>query len=57
MDTSNMSWVEPSSEAPGGFDLSVDLLLSLAEIIVSSYIFIHLCNNFSREWGGFLAKY
>jgi hypothetical protein len=42
MHTSGMSQMKHSSEAPGDYGVSVELLLSLAEIIVSPYVFIHL---------------
>jgi hypothetical protein len=49
--------MKPSFEAPGDFGVSVEFLPSLAEIIVSPYVLIYFCRNFSRDWGGFLAKY
>jgi hypothetical protein len=39
---SDMSWVEPSAEAPGHLRISQGLLLPLTKVIVSSDILIHL---------------
>jgi hypothetical protein len=41
MDAVDMSWMEPSFEAPGDFGVSVELFPYLAEIIISPYVFIH----------------
>jgi hypothetical protein len=41
MDTSDMSRMKPSFEAPGDFGVSMELLPSLAEVIVNPYVLIH----------------
>jgi hypothetical protein len=40
MDASDMSWIEPSSEAPGDFGVSMELFASLAKIIIIPYVLI-----------------
>jgi hypothetical protein len=49
--------VDSSSEAPGHLREPVSFLPSLAEVIVSPDVLIHLLNSFSRVYGGFLSKY
>jgi hypothetical protein len=57
MDALDIPWVEPSPEASGGFGVYVELLPSLPKDVINFYALIHFRSNFSRECGGFLAKY
>jgi hypothetical protein len=57
VDALDIPWVELSPEASSGFGVSMELLSSLSEVVISSYALIHFCSNFSRECGGFLVKY
>jgi hypothetical protein len=41
MDILDMYWMKPSSEDPGDFGVSMELLPFLAEIIVNPYVVIH----------------
>jgi hypothetical protein len=41
MNSSDMPWMKTSSKAPGDFGVSVELSLSLAEIIISPYVLVH----------------
>jgi hypothetical protein len=42
VDPLDMPWMKPSSEAPGDFGVSVKFLSSMAKIIVSPYVLVHL---------------
>jgi hypothetical protein len=46
VDRANMPGVESSSEAPSHLRIPISFLTSLAEIIVSSDVFIHLLEKF-----------
>jgi hypothetical protein len=49
---SDMPWVEPSSEAPGHFRISVSFLTYLSEIVVGSDVLIHLLEKLLHGlWG------
>jgi hypothetical protein len=50
MDCSDMPGVESFSEAPSHLRIHVSLLPSLAKIIVSSDVFIHLLELFQSLW-------
>jgi hypothetical protein len=45
--------VESSPEAPGSLYISLDFLLSLAEVIVYPYIFVHLLEQLLQGMGWF----
>jgi hypothetical protein len=48
----DMSWVEPSSEAPGHLRISVSFLPSLPDIVVGSNVLIHLLEKLLQDlWG------
>jgi hypothetical protein len=49
--------MKSSSEAPSHLRIPVRFLPSLAEIVVSSDVFIYLLEELSKVYGGFLAKY
>jgi hypothetical protein len=52
MDRSDMPQVDSSSEAPGHFRESVSFLPSLAEVVVSSNVLIHLLEQLLQSlWG------
>jgi hypothetical protein len=57
VDCPNMPGVKSSSEAPSHFRIPICFLPSLAEIIISPDVLIHLLKEFSKVYGGFLAKY
>jgi hypothetical protein len=57
MDCSDMPRVESSSEAPRHVRIPVSLLPSLAKIIVSSDIFIHLLEKIFQSLRWLPAKY
>jgi hypothetical protein len=57
MDWPNMPGMKSSSEAPDHFRKPVSFLPSLAEIIISPDVFIHILKEFFKVCGGFLAKY
>jgi hypothetical protein len=48
MDASNMSWMKPSSKAPGDFGVSLELFPSLAEIIISPYVLVHFLQQYFK---------
>ena len=52
-----MPRVNSSSEAPGHLREPVSFLPSLAEVIVSPDVLIHLLKQLLESRGGFLAKY
>jgi hypothetical protein len=52
-----MPVVDSSSEALGHLRKPVGFFHSLAEIIISPDVFIHLLRSFSKVCWGFLAKY
>jgi hypothetical protein len=54
---SDMPRVESSSEAPSHLKIPIGFLPSLAEIIISTDVFIHLLEKLLQGCGGFLAKY
>jgi hypothetical protein len=56
VDCSNMSWVKPSSEAPGHLRVPVTLLPSLLKIIISPDILIRFFGEASLEFEGFPSK-
>jgi hypothetical protein len=49
MDTSDMPWMKPFSEAPGDFSVSMEFLPFLANIIVSPYVLAHFLQQFFNE--------
>jgi hypothetical protein len=49
--------VDSSSEAPGHFQEPVSFLSSLAEVVVSPDVLIHLLKQLLQSLWGFLAKY
>jgi hypothetical protein len=52
----DMSWVEPSTEAPGHLGISEGLFLPSTEIIVCFDIFIHLLEKLFQGLRGFSSK-
>lgn len=57
VDASDISQVKSFPEAPGSLCISLDFLLSLAEVIVCPYVFVHLLEQLLQRMGWFLVKY
>jgi hypothetical protein len=51
-----MSWMNPSSEAPGHLGESISFLPSLTKVIISADLFIHLLKQFLQGLRGFPGK-